>query len=91
MTFGILVFIYLTLTMIVGENGLLTYIKLKSMQKTLLSETMAMKKQNEEARSQVDAMESEPDRVEELAREYGLTQEGELIFKFDGVQPPSDN
>ena len=91
MTIGILFFIYLTLTMIIGEKGLLTYIKLKSMKKTLLAETMTMKKQNEEARRQVEAMESEPDRAEELAREYGLTKEGELIFKFDGQQLQSDN
>ena len=48
-----------------------------------MAETAAMKKQNEDANSQVEALQNEPDRVEELAREYGLTKKGELIFKFE--------
>ena len=83
LTFGIMLFIYLTLNMIIGENGLLKYIQLRSMKNRLRAETSAMKKQNEDARSQIEALENEPDRVEEFAREYGLTKKGEWIFKFE--------
>ena len=81
-TSGILLFIYLTLNMVVGENGLVKYMKLKAMRSRLQAETLAMKKQNEDANRQIEGLRKEPDRVEELAREYGLTKKGELIFKF---------
>ncbi len=84
LTFGTMLFIYLTLNLIIGDNGLLKYMKLKSMQNRLLAETMTLEKQNNDARSHIEAIRKDPERVEELAREYGLTKEGELIFKFDG-------
>ena len=84
LTFGTMLFIYLTLNLIIGDNGLLKYMKLKSMQNRLLAETMILEKQNNDARSHIEALRKDPERVEELAREYGLTKEGELIFKFDG-------
>lgn len=83
LTFGIMLFIYLTINLIIGEKGLLKYIKLKAIKNTFVAETEAMKKQNEDANTQVEALQNEPDRVEELAREYGLTKKGELIFKFN--------
>ncbi|MEW6601707.1 MAG: septum formation initiator family protein [Nitrospirota bacterium] len=82
-TSGILVVVYLTLHMIMGENGLLKYMKLKAMKNRLHSETSVMQKQNEDANRQIETLKKEPDRVEELARGYGLTKKGELIYKFD--------
>ncbi len=72
--------------MIIGENGLMKYMKLKAMRSRLQSETLAIKKKNEDANRQIEDLRKEPDRVEELAREYGLTKKGELIFKFDNKQ-----
>jgi cell division protein FtsB len=86
LTFGILLVVYMTVNMIIGENGLLKYLKLRSMKDVLLAETLTLKKQNEDASNQIESMENEPERVEELAREYGLTKKGELIFKFDNEQ-----
>ncbi|GBD97636.1 MAG TPA: septum formation initiator family protein [Nitrospirae bacterium] len=86
LTFGILLFIYFTLTIIIGENGLLRYLELKSTRDTLLTETKAIGKQNQDIKSQVEALKNEPDLVEEFARQYGLTREGELIFKFEDRQ-----
>lgn len=86
LTSGILLVIYLTLNMIIGENGLVKYMKLKAIRNKLQSETLALQKQNEDANRQIETLKKEPDRVEELAREYGLTKKGELIFKFDSKQ-----
>ena len=83
LTFGILLFIYLTLTIIIGDNGLLKYMKLKSTKDDLFAEAKAIGNRNEDIKRQVEALKNEPDLVEELAREYGLTREGELIFKFE--------
>lgn len=83
LTFGVLFFIYLTLNLIVSENGLLRYIKLKYTRNHLLAEIKVIEKQNQDIKSQIESLEKNPDVIEELAREYGLTKKGELIFKFD--------
>jgi cell division protein FtsB len=86
LTFGILLFIYLTLNMIIGENGLLRYTKLKSTRDIRVAETRALEKQNEDVRKQIEALKNDPDLVEELAREYGFTKKDEMIFKFEDKQ-----
>jgi cell division protein FtsB len=86
LTCCVLLFIYLTLNMITGENGLLRYIKLKSIKEELLAETLVIQDQNDDMRDQVESREKAPELVEELAREYGMTKEGELVFKFENNQ-----
>ena len=82
-TSGVLIVLYLTLNLIAGDNGLLKYIKLKSTKEKLLMETKAMQNQNVDIQQQIETLEKDPAVIEELAREYGLTKEGELIFKFN--------
>lgn len=86
LTFGVLAFMYLTLTLVFGKNGLLEYFKLKSIRNNLLAETIIAKKQNEDVKNQLKSFESDSALMEELARDYGLTKEGELIFKFKDKQ-----
>ncbi len=82
LTFGVLLFIFMSVNMIVGENGLLRYLKLKSTKDRMITETILIEQQNADIRNQTGALGNESDIVEELAREYGMTKEGELIFKF---------
>jgi cell division protein FtsB len=86
LTFGILLSIYLTFTLVFGDNGLISYLKLKSTKNGLQAETIVVKDRNNDIRNQIEAIEKEPEIVEELAREYGLTKKGELIFKFDSQE-----
>ena len=86
LTFGILLSIYLTFSLVFGENGLIRYIKLKSTRNNLMADTMVVKDRNQDIKNQIEALENEPEVVEELAREYGLTKKGELIFKFDSKE-----
>ncbi len=81
-TLCILLFIYITYSLIAGESGFLKYIELRSKKEKLLAETNSMKKQNEDIKDEIKTLEKEPDLLEEQAREYGLTKKGELIFKF---------
>lgn len=83
LTISLLLFIYLTFIMIVGENGLLRYIKLKSARDKMLAENIIINEQNGDMNARIESYDSEPDLFEGLAREYGLTKQGELIFKFD--------
>jgi len=83
LTVGILLFIYLTFNLISGENGLLKYLELRGKRDQLLAESRIYKKQVEDIQSEIDTMEKNPDQMEEHARKYGLTRDGELIFKFE--------
>ena len=83
LTISLLLFIYLTFIMIVGENGFMRYIKLKSARDKMLAENIIIDEQNGEMNARIKSYDSEPDNFEGLARDYGLTKEGELIFKFD--------
>jgi cell division protein FtsB len=47
---------------------------------------MISKKQNEDITNQLKSLEKDNALMEELARDYGLTKEGELIFKFKDKQ-----
>jgi cell division protein FtsB len=72
----------MSVNMIVGKNGLLRYLELRSTKDRMITETILIEKQNADIRNQTGALGNESDIVEELAREYGMTKEGELIFKF---------
>ena len=83
LTICILLFIYITLSLIFGEKGLFRYIKLHSDREQITAENSRIEKQNREITQQVEMIENEPDTFEEIAREQGFTKEGELIFKFN--------
>ncbi len=85
-TFGILLFVYFTLNMIIGENGLLKFIELRSEINRMRADTAIIGKQNQDVTNKIETLKKNPDGVEELAREHGLTKKGELIFKFKDQQ-----
>ena len=82
LTIGILLSVYLTFSLVVGDNGLLRYVELKSTRDRLFAETMALQKQNEDITGQIENLKKDSEVIEGFAREYGLTKEGELVFKF---------
>lgn len=85
-TLGTLVIVYLFLTLIFGENGLLRYIKMRSIKTDIRTDIVRLKKQNKETKKQIEALSKDPNLVEELARKQGLAKDGEIIFKFKDDQ-----
>jgi cell division protein FtsB len=83
-TLGILIVTYLTLTLVFGENGLLRYLELRSVKSEFEAEIRTIERQNEELKRQIEAIKEgkDPNLIEELAREQGLTKEGEIIFQY---------
>jgi cell division protein FtsB len=69
--------------MTTGKNGLIRYMKLRTTRDRLLAETMLIEKQNNDINSQIGSLKNKNEIIEELAREYGMTKEGELIYKFE--------
>ncbi len=68
--------------MTTGKNGLIRYMKLRTTRDRLLAETILIEKQNNDINSQIGSLQNKNEIIEELAREYGMTKEGELIYKF---------
>ncbi len=92
-TIGILAVIYLSITLIFGENGFVRYLKLKSNKAELQAKIKNIEKQNEEIKGQIEKLKKDPNTIEELAREQGLTKDkDEIIFNFksDEEQKPQD-
>jgi cell division protein FtsB len=83
LTVGILLFIYCSFTIVIGESGLFKYFELRTKRDKFFAETRAIKKQNEEIYGELKKLDKQPELMEEFAREYGLTKDGELIFKFN--------
>ncbi|MBI5098169.1 MAG: septum formation initiator family protein [Nitrospirae bacterium] len=83
LTVGILLFVYFSFTLLVGESGFLKYMELRSNRDKFLDETRVIKKQNEDIQGEINTLKKSPELMEEFAREYGLTKDGELIFKFE--------
>ena len=81
-TFAVLVLICLTLSLIFSEKGILRYRKLQADKGQIMAENGRIEKQNNEIRQQVEILKRNPENVEEIAREQGLTKEGEIIFRF---------
>ncbi len=79
----ILLSIYFTVNITVGESSFVRYFELKSMRDRLLAENITITKKKEGVESEIDIVKNEPEMIEELAREYGFTKEGELVFKFN--------
>ena len=84
-TLGILVVISLTLTLVIGENGFLRYLKLRSNKTELQAKINNLRKENEEIQRQIDMLKKEknPNLMEELARDQGFTKEDEIIFLYE--------
>jgi len=82
-TFGILLAVYLTVTLLIGENGFMRYLELKETRDRLLAENQVLEQHNSSIKNEIEIIESEPGVIEEVAREYGFTKDGELIYKFE--------
>ena len=80
LTCGILIIGYLFLNVIFSENGLLKYLKLKSMMNNLRADTENIIKQNDEKKKRMEEIKRNPTLLEELARKQGLTKNGEDIY-----------
>jgi cell division protein FtsB len=83
-TFVILSFIYLSISLLFGDMGLFTYIELNKTKKNLEKQVVEINRQNEEIKTQVKLLKEDPFYKEKLAREeFGLAKPGEYIFQYE--------
>lgn len=84
LTFVSLSFIYLSISLVFGDMGLLRYFELNRTKKNLENQIVDINRQNEQIRTQLKLFKEEPFYREKLAREeYGLSKPNEYIFMYD--------
>jgi cell division protein FtsB len=84
LTLGSLIFLYISVSLVFGEKGVIRFLKLRSETGALRAEVDSIKRQNDDLSGQIESLQKNPDMIEELARdELGLTKEGEVIFEFE--------
>ncbi len=83
-TFFILCFMYLSISLVFGDMGLLKYIELNRTKQNLQQQVVEISRQNEEIKTQITLLRNDPFYKEKLAREeFGLAKPGEYIFQYD--------
>ena len=74
---------YLLLSFILSELGVIKYITMKGEYNRIQSDVSRLDTENKKLMEEVDALKTDPDSIEALAREnLGLAKEGEIIYRF---------
>lgn len=82
-TLIILAFIYLSVTLLIGDMGLPKYLHLQKNKKKIEAEIKIMEKENKALKTEVEALKKDPYYIEKSAREeFWLAKPDELIFQF---------
>lgn len=83
-TLTLLGILYLTITIIFSDMGLIRYFELRKTKASLEAQVKEMEQGNEKLRSQLKSIKEDPFIKEKHAREdYGLAKPDELIFQYD--------
>jgi cell division protein FtsB len=83
-TIIILSFMYLSISLVFGDMGLVKYFDLNRTRQNLEKQIAEVHQQNEQLRLQLKSLKDDPFYREKLAREeYGLSKPDEYIFQYD--------
>jgi cell division protein FtsB len=84
LTFVILSFIYLSISLVFGDMGLIRYLELNRTKMSISNQIAEINRENEQLRTQLKLLKEDPFYREKLAREeYGLSKPNEFIFQYD--------
>ena len=74
---------YLLLSFIFSELGVVKYITMKREYNRIQNDVFRLDTENKKLMEEVDALKTDPDSIEALARQnLGLAKEGEIIYRF---------
>ena len=84
LTFVILSFFYLSISLVFGDMGLIRYLELNRTRTNISKQIAEINRQNEQLRTQLKLLKEDAFYREKLAREeYGLSKPNEYIFQYD--------
>lgn len=80
---GITGTLYLIIPLFLGDMGILKYFGMLNKHRHISEEIHELIDQNRQLQQKVEALRSDPDVIEKIAREQlGLVKEGEFVYKF---------
>jgi cell division protein FtsB len=80
----VLSFMYLSISLVFGDMGLMKYLEMNKTRTSLEKQINEVQQQNEQLRQQLKALKDDPFYREKFAREeYGLSKPDEYIFQYD--------
>ena len=79
----ILLALYLLTSFVFGEMGVIKYYRMKAQYNTLTGEISTLKQDNSKLMREVHALKTDPDHLEQLARDkLGLARQGEIVYYY---------
>jgi cell division protein FtsB len=85
---GVLLALYLLVTFILGEMGLVKYYRMKTQCNTLTEEIAKLKRDNTKLRKDVYSLKNDPAYFERIAlNKLGLARQGEIVYYYDSRDP----
>jgi len=74
---------YFAFLLVFGDRGFMKFLEVARTHRHLTQEIQRIKERNEKLRQRAQALKSDFDTIEEIARqELGLVKKGELIYQF---------
>lgn len=84
LTFVVLSFVYISISLFFGDAGLLRYFELNRTKRGLERQLVEISRQNEQIRTQIKLLKEDPFYKEKFAREeFGLAKPDEYIFQYE--------
>ncbi len=84
LTFVVLSLVYLSISLIFGDAGLMRYLELNRTKRGLERQLVEINRQNAQIRTQIKLLKEDPFYKEKLAREeFGLAKPDEYIFQYE--------
>ena len=85
--FGLAVAAYLVFPMILGDMGLVQYLKMRDTHNKLRTGMQQLSIENQQIKEKIQALRTDPEVIESLARErLGLVRPGEVVFQFNDIK-----
>jgi cell division protein FtsB len=76
--------VYFIFSFVFGDAGLLSYFRMQRTKGKLNHEIEDLRQKNAELRNQIESLRSDPQYIEQIAREQlGLVKDGEIIYQFN--------
>ena len=80
--------LYLLIPLLLGDMGIVHWLKLRQLRRQLLGGIESLSAQNRELGREIERLRSDPEMIERIAREQlGLVRPGELVYKFQPAPP----
>ncbi len=80
---GILFALYLIANFMFGEMGVIKYYRMKTQYNTLTRDIATLKQDNAKLAREVRALKTDPDHLEQIARDkLGLARQGEIVYYY---------